>query len=56
VRESRRGGGALFRGGLSLKAGRCGLSHLCTTSVSFYLSLDSAILYYPAANKKKRRE
>jgi hypothetical protein len=27
-----------------------------TPSVSFYLSLDSAKLYYPATNKKKRRE
>jgi hypothetical protein len=27
-----------------------------TPSVSFYLSLDSAILHYPATNKKKRRE
>lgn len=27
-----------------------------TPSVSFYLSLDSAILYYPATSKKKRRE
>jgi hypothetical protein len=27
-----------------------------TSSVSFYLSLDSAILHYPATNKKKRRE
>jgi hypothetical protein len=27
-----------------------------TPSVSFYLSLDSAILPYPATNKKKRRE
>jgi hypothetical protein len=25
----------------------------CTPSVSFYLSLDSAKLYYPATNKKK---
>jgi hypothetical protein len=30
---------------------------LCITpSVSFYLSLDSVILHYPATNKKKRRE
>jgi hypothetical protein len=29
---------------------------LTTPSVSFYLSLDSAILHYPATNKKKRRE
>jgi hypothetical protein len=27
-----------------------------TPSVSFYLSLDSVILYYPATNKKKRSE
>jgi hypothetical protein len=27
-----------------------------TPSVSFYLSLDSVILHYPAKNKKKRRE
>jgi hypothetical protein len=27
-----------------------------TPSVSFYLSLDSVILHYPATNKKKRRE
>jgi hypothetical protein len=27
-----------------------------TPSVSFYLSLDSAILHYPAKNKNKRRE
>jgi hypothetical protein len=27
-----------------------------TPSVSFYLSLDSAILHYPATYKKKRRE
>jgi hypothetical protein len=27
-----------------------------TPSVSFYLSLDSIILHYPATNKKKRRE
>jgi hypothetical protein len=27
-----------------------------TPSVSFYLSPDSAILHYPATNKKKRRE
>jgi hypothetical protein len=27
-----------------------------TPSVSFYLSLDSAKLHYPATNKKKRRE
>jgi hypothetical protein len=27
-----------------------------TPSVSFYLSLDSVILYYSATNKKKRRE
>jgi hypothetical protein len=27
-----------------------------TPSVSFYLSLDSAILHYPATNKKKQRE
>jgi hypothetical protein len=30
------------------------LSH--TPSVSFYLSLDSVKLHYPAINKKKRRE
>jgi hypothetical protein len=29
---------------------------LDTPSVSFYLSLDSAKLHYPATNKKKRRE
>jgi hypothetical protein len=29
---------------------------MTTPSVSFYLSLDSAILHYPATNKKKRRE
>jgi hypothetical protein len=29
---------------------------LCTPSVSFYESLDSAKLHYPATNKKKRRE
>jgi hypothetical protein len=29
---------------------------LYTPSVSFYLSLDSAKLHYPAINKKKRRE
>jgi hypothetical protein len=29
---------------------------LITPSVSFYLSLDSAILHYPATNKMKRRE
>jgi hypothetical protein len=28
----------------------------CTPSVSFYLSLGSAKLYYPETNKKKRRE
>jgi hypothetical protein len=28
----------------------------CTLSVSFYLSLDSVKLHYPATNKKKRRE
>jgi hypothetical protein len=34
-----------------------GATSYCTTpSVSFYLSLDSAILHYPATNKKKRRE
>jgi hypothetical protein len=27
-----------------------------TPSVSFYLSLDSVKLHYPATNKKKRRE
>jgi hypothetical protein len=27
-----------------------------TPSVSFYLSLDNAILHYPAKNKKKQRE
>jgi hypothetical protein len=27
-----------------------------TSSVSFYLSLDSTILHYPATNKKKRKE
>jgi hypothetical protein len=27
-----------------------------TSSVSFYLSLDSVKLHYPATNKKKRRE
>jgi hypothetical protein len=27
-----------------------------TLSVSFYLSLDGAILHYPATNKKKQRE
>jgi hypothetical protein len=27
-----------------------------TSSVSFYLSLDSVILHYPATNKKKRSE
>jgi hypothetical protein len=27
-----------------------------TPSVSFYLSLGSVILHYPATNKKKRRE
>jgi hypothetical protein len=32
------------------------LLQLYTPSVSFYLSLDSAILHYPATNKKKRRE
>jgi hypothetical protein len=31
-------------------------SDIDTPSVSFYLSLDSAILHYPATNKKKRRE
>jgi hypothetical protein len=29
---------------------------LSTPSVSFYLSLDSVKLHYPATNKKKRRE
>jgi hypothetical protein len=29
---------------------------LKTPSVSFYLSLDSVKLHYPATNKKKRRE
>jgi hypothetical protein len=29
---------------------------LYTPSVSFYLSLDSTILHYPATNKKKQRE
>jgi hypothetical protein len=29
---------------------------LYTPYVSFYLSLDSEILHYPATNKKKRRE
>jgi hypothetical protein len=29
---------------------------ICTPFVFFYLSLDSAILHYPATNKKKRRE
>jgi hypothetical protein len=29
---------------------------LITPSVSFYLSLDSTKLHYPATNKKKRRE
>jgi hypothetical protein len=29
---------------------------MCTPSVSFYLSLDSAKLHYLATNKKKRRE
>jgi hypothetical protein len=28
----------------------------CTPSVSFYLSLDSSILYYSATNKTKQRE
>jgi hypothetical protein len=32
------------------------MSIIITPSVSFYLSLDSVILYYPATNKKKRRE
>jgi hypothetical protein len=32
------------------------ISEVSTPSVSFYLSLDSAILHYPATNKKKRRE
>jgi hypothetical protein len=32
------------------------LTYVRTPSVSFYLSLDSAILHYPATNKKKRRE
>jgi hypothetical protein len=32
------------------------LALLNTPSVSFYLSLDSAILHYQAKNKKKRRE
>jgi hypothetical protein len=31
-------------------------AYFVTPSVSFYLSLDSAILHYPATNKKKRRE
>jgi hypothetical protein len=31
-------------------------SLFATPSVSFYLSLDSAILNYPATNKKKRKE
>jgi hypothetical protein len=29
---------------------------LDTPSVSFYLSLDSVKLHYPATNKKKRKE
>jgi hypothetical protein len=29
---------------------------ITTPSVSFYLSLDSINLHYPAKNKKKRRE
>jgi hypothetical protein len=32
------------------------LPFFLTPSVSFYLSLDSAILHYPATNKKERRE
>jgi hypothetical protein len=32
------------------------LIKIYTPSVSFYLSRDSAILHYPATNKKKRRE
>jgi hypothetical protein len=35
---------------------RTGTVLYITPSVSFYLSLDSAILHYPATNKKKRRE
>jgi hypothetical protein len=34
----------------------CGLLQFFTPSFSFYLSLDSAKLHYPATNKKKRRE
>jgi hypothetical protein len=32
------------------------ICYTSTPSVSFYLSLDSVILHYPATNKKKRRE
>jgi hypothetical protein len=32
------------------------ISLLATPSVSFYMSLDSVKLHYPATNKKKRRE
>jgi hypothetical protein len=34
----------------------CYVKMFRTPSVSFYLSLDRAILHYPATNKKKRRE
>ena len=34
----------------------CPINEACTPSVSFYLSLDSVKLHYPATNKKKRRE
>jgi hypothetical protein len=35
----------------------CRTEHQAATpSVSFYLSLDSAIFHYPAANKNKRTE
>jgi hypothetical protein len=41
---------------LLLPAERNRVSKNITPSVSFYFSLDSAILNYPATNKKKRRE
>jgi hypothetical protein len=34
----------------------CRPSFFYTPAVSFYLSLDSVKLHYPATNKKKRRE
>jgi hypothetical protein len=56
VSSGKRRRGWRSKGAFSSLDSRAHLERCSTPSVSFYLSLDSVELHYPATNKKKRRE